>query len=151
MKRAGLAALALSITTAGCVEEPTAYQAAYNLNAIGFRETPLAQNLWDVTFQGGQDAGSRAINNLALRRAAELTLSRGYDWFRITSREVVGADWMYEASVPDHRSDPGLGVDGAGANGPVAVTLEVLMGRGPTHRPNTYDAREIERVFGPRA
>ncbi len=78
----------------------------------------------------------------ALRRAADLTLAQGGDWFRVRDRQrgPDGDGWGFGEGVGDAGdtlSDPG----------PLAVsTLEIEIGRGPkpTADPDAYDARSVE-------
>jgi len=148
---------------AACASTPTIYQPAPGPGAIGYAESPIEHDRWRVSFHGGSGASIQRVGDLAIRRAAELTLAKGYDWFRVTDRQTEGAP----AGV---RPDVSFGIGGAdfgggrstfGAGGgvgfnfasgdeAVTVTLEILMGRGAAPRePDAYDAREVRHSFGP--
>jgi hypothetical protein len=132
---------------------------------MGYAEAPIEHDRWRVTFHGGGGADARQVGDLALRRAAELTLAKGYDWFRIADRQVEGAPGggvRPDVSVGIGGADFGGGRGGIGAGGgvgfsfpagggaAVTVTLEILMGHGPAPRePDAYDAREVRHSFGP--
>jgi hypothetical protein len=153
---------------AACASTQTVYQPAVGSDAVGYAETPIEHDRWRVTFHGG-GADANRVGDLAIRRAAELTLTKGYDWFRVVDRHVDGAP------LGGVRPDVSVGVGGADFNGgrgagfsagggigfsfpvgrdgeAVTVTLEVLMGHGGAPRdPDAYDARDVRRSFGPQA
>jgi hypothetical protein len=159
---AGLAALSLS----ACATAPTVYQPAAGPNAVGYSEYRIEPDRWRVTFRGGPGAPAGYVNDLALRRAADLAVQQGYDWFRVYDRMMEGQ--------PDRGPRMSVGVGGGSSDyswrrgggtsvgvglgtsfnlggGPsVTATLEVLMGRGPKPA-DAYDAREIQRSVGVRA
>src|SRR6516164_7347777 len=86
MKRllpAAFAALALAACTT-----PTVYQPASGPDAVGFSEYRIEPGRYRVFFHGGSGAPPERVMDLALLRAAELTLAGGYDWFRVSDRMV---------------------------------------------------------------
>jgi len=147
-----LAALAL----AACATAPTVFQPAGPRGGVGFSELRIEPGRYRVTFQGGPGAPPAQVQDYALLRAADLTLSEGYDWFRVTERTTrqngyggsslsVGVGGM---SFGRH-SATGVGV-GTGiplGGGPaLTTTLEVLMGKGPKPGDgDVYDARGVQR------
>jgi hypothetical protein len=159
MKRPLLLCLAL-IALGGCVSTPTIYQPAATPGAMGYAETPIEHDRWRVSFHGGSGANLQQVYDLALQRAAELTLDKGYDWFRVSDRHAEGQGGGV-------RPDVSLGFGGADFGGhsafgtgvglgfdfntgqAVTVTLEILMGHGPAPRePDAYDAHDLRRSFG---
>jgi hypothetical protein len=143
-----------ALAAAGCAHAATLYQPSANLGDVGYYEIPIAANLWRVTFQGDTGAGYRQVDGLAMRRAAELTLAKGYDWFRIEDRDVEAGLDASGAQLPvgGYNTDfGGYGMVGGGGgmgvadNQAVAVTIEIVMGRGPAPTRGAYDARQIER------
>lgn len=150
---------------AACATAPTVYQPAAAPGAVGYVETPIEHDRWRISFRGGDGADARQVGDLALRRAAELTLAKGYDWFRVTDRSVDGAPGGVhpDVSIGIGGADFGGGRGGIGAGGglgftfggggqAVTVTLEVLMAHGPAPRePDAYDARDVRHGFGPEA
>ena len=141
-----LAALALAACTT-----PTVYAPMRHAGGPGYAETRIEADRWFITFRGGTDAGPGRVSDLAVLRAAQLTLQQGFDWFRITER-------YGEAEPPD---GPGLSVGGGNGEGGgvragvigihlgggsmFSQTLEVIMGKGPMPRgdPSVYDARDV--------
>ena len=127
---AGALALAAALPLAGCAS----YQPIPQPRALN-----IAPDVWRVSSEA---YGARGAGLTALKRAADLTLAEGGDWFRVLSRER-GADGegygFSEGSgdVSDLLSDPG----------PYAVsTLEIEIGRGPA--PSERDAYDAHAVAG---
>lgn len=145
------AALALTACTT-----TTTYVAAPRPGDLGYAERPIENDRWRVSFRAASGASPQLAQDLALRRAAELTLERGYQWFTVTDRSV-------EATAP---TTPriGLGVGGGGVNygrrsavgvgvstgfgfggepAPLGI-LEIVLGRGDKpSSPDAYDARQV--------
>jgi hypothetical protein len=55
----------------------------------GFSETPLARNAYQIQTKGNSFASASLVRNIALVRAAELTLDKGFHSFVILDQE----DW----------------------------------------------------------
>ena len=161
MRRLMLTALAcLSLTACATA---TVYQPAARPTDVGFSEMKIESGRYRVTFQGGDGAPPTTIADLALLRAAELTLRDGYDWFRITDRE--------SSEAPPHSSSSlsiGGGTESFGRGGGVGLgmgttiplgggpraihTLEFLAYHGAApHSPDAYDARGVVDSVGPHA
>jgi hypothetical protein len=162
MKRLVLSALA-AVSVAACATTPTVYQPAAGPSGVGYSEYRIEPGRYRVTFQGGSGAPPEQVMDLALRRAADLTLAEGFDWFRVSDRYlrptssgnsgprvslgVGGADFGRHSGV-------GLGVGtgfnlGGGSVGASAATLEIFMGRGA--KPDgvdIYDARALRSTLG---
>lgn len=155
-----LAALSLSaVSLAGCATGPTVYQPASGPRAVGYSEFRIEPGRYRVTFRGAGGAPAAQVTDYAIRRAADLALAEGYDWFRISDRMVqqVGSSGMtlglgVGGGNYGRRSGVGVGVGGGipiGGGPILAATVEVFMGRGP--KPpgaDVYDAREIRRSLG---
>ena len=90
------------ILLAGCASR-TAYVPAENENAYGYSESRLTDNRYRVSFRGGSGTNSNAVRDMALLRAAELTLLQDYDWFRVVNQETE------QDSVLQSRTVPGAG------------------------------------------
>lgn len=150
-----LAPIAFSTALAGlslaACATPTVYAPATAPGALGFSETPLETNRWRVTFRGGTDAGPQRAYDLALRRAAELTVAQRNDWFEVVDRrtDVAPGSGPFSIGLGGGSFGRGGGLGGGvGTNlgGPgtqSTVTLEVLMGRGPKTSATAYDARQL--------
>jgi len=129
----GLALLAL----AGCAGG-AAYGPARRLGEPGYAETRIETNRYRVVYQGRAGTDPAEVEALALRRAAELTLSQGYDWFVVDDQDV-------HAPLPARRA-PRVGIGAGGGTGgfggglgldltprPGArLDLLIRLGRGPT-------------------
>ena len=122
-----LAALAC-VLLAGCADySPPPRSQALNISPGVWRLTSAA---------GDQPRASLRV----LRRAADLTLAQGGEWFRVLDRErgAQGESYDFESGS----SDAG---DLLSSPGPEALaTLEIEIGRGP--KPidrDVYDARQV--------
>ena len=152
-----LAIAALSL--AACQSTPTVYAPASGPQAAGYSEWPIENDRWRVIFRGQPGTDATRVWDLALQRAAELTLAKGYDWFRIAERSTAAAGGggpvvslgVGGASFGHHSAVGASGETGFDLGGGPAyiVTLEVLMSRGPAPRePDAYDAREVRKTAG---
>lgn len=158
MKRLVLSALA-AVALAAC-STPTVYQPAAGPRAVGYSEYRIEPDRYRVTFRSGNGAAPEQVMDLALMRAAELTLANGYDWFRVAERAMRGVGGY---GGPDlslgfggmsfgRHTATGVGV-GTGfdlSGGPqIQADLEILMGRGP--KPpglDVYDAHAVRSTLG---
>ena len=160
MKRSRLILMsALTALLLGCSSTAT-YMPAEKTGGKGYSHVALEQDRYRVTFKGGDQT---AASDFALRRAAELTLEQGKDWFLVTNAF---------AGKPKNVSDPGVGRVGGVIGGAVGRTvgvgiglgvslansnqdaihnLEILMGAGPKPEdPNAYDARSVQASLSQR-
>ena len=141
-----LAALAL----AACASTP-AYGPAEDASDYGYRSQVIEDGRYRVSYRAKQVA---AAEDGALRRAAELAVERGADWFTVVNRSADGGQLRGGGSsigigggTGGRRGGVGLGVSlplGGGRTAPVTVALEVVTGDGP--KPDgtqTYDARSV--------
>ena len=153
MKRLALAAL-LGIALVACSTAPTVYAPAASLEDTGYRQTKIEADRYRVSFRANPDLNVSQVQDMALRRAAELTLQDGYEWFRVVTRNteqiggrsgggtsvgVGGSSGSYGSSV-----GVGIGFDLSPDSRRYETTMEILLGRGT--RPegaDTYDARSI--------
>jgi hypothetical protein len=53
-----------------------------------FSESRLTDDRYRITFKGEPQATSDQVKDLALLRAAEITLANDYDWFRVVNQET---------------------------------------------------------------
>ncbi|NJC42713.1 hypothetical protein GGQ87_003008 [Brevundimonas alba] len=134
-------------------------------NGQGYVEQRIESNRFRVTYNGVGAPGP--VADLALLRAAELTLSQGYDWFEVTQRWTDGrldsaggvrpsvsigaGSSNYRGRYGGYRSS-GVGV-GVGLNfsgpSPTSTSFEVVMGNGQTpDRPNAYNAASVRDSLG---
>ncbi|HEY3695107.1 CC0125/CC1285 family lipoprotein [Phenylobacterium sp.] len=162
MKRLALALLAAAVL-AGCAAVPTVYQPAAGPQGVGFSEYRIEADRYRVTFRGGPGAPPEQVADYALLRAADLTLDRGYDWFRVVERDLrqAGPDSRPRMSIGTGGADfgrhsaVGVGIGTSfnlgGGGPPLAQTLEILLGKGAAPRgADVYDAREVRKSAGAR-
>ena len=155
-----IAALTALLLLAACETTPTAYQAAATPGAVGYTDYKIEPGRYRVTFRDGDGAPADQIADLALRRAAELTVREGYDWFEITDRSgdlrpphtrssisigTGGGDFGRHGGV-----GVGLGTSFDLSGGPAATrSIEILMGHGAKPaQPDAYDANGVLAASG---
>lgn len=156
MNRPALAALlALVLTLGACASGPTVYAPSSGPNSAGYSDTRIETDRWRVTFRGNSDLKGPGVEDLALRRAAELTLQEGYDWFRVVSRrtELAGGSRSAGTSVGIGGSSGsygshvgvGIGIDLSPDSRRYEAFLEILLGRG--QKPDGIDAYQARQLL----
>jgi predicted small lipoprotein YifL len=144
-----LALLALAACTSG----PT-YYAPASQGAHGFTEQRIEQDRYRIRFNAGSDTSIEETEDLALRRAAEVTLEQGGDWFIVVSRSregndrdpvSVGSSVSFGTGSHGYSSrSVGVGVRFDGSAGEKSVRLEILIRSGTrSDDANAYDARDV--------
>ncbi len=162
MKRALIAALAaVALAGLSACETATPYQPLNpnNVSAGGYHDVQLDATHWRVVFSGNSVTSRETVERYLLYRAAELTVSQGYDWFEQIQQDTdknteVFVDPFYSSwgygygwrpSWRFHRAGyyggwaswgPGWGYDPWGAGyvstfNRYEVSSQVVMGRGP--------------------
>ncbi|MDZ4762769.1 MAG: hypothetical protein SGJ21_17045 [Alphaproteobacteria bacterium] len=146
--------LVLSLALTGCVTPPTVYGPAASSEAAGYRQVKIETERYRVSFRANPDLNSQDVEDLALRRAAEIAVQDGYQWFRVVDRrtEQVGGRNNGGTSVGVGGSSGsygggvgvGVGFDLSPDSRRYETTLEILLGRGakPSDA-SAYDARAI--------
>jgi hypothetical protein len=83
------AILALGGGLAAC-ETATPYQALHagSQESGGYSDTKIEANRWRVTFRGNALTSRETVESYLLYRAAELTVSEGFDWFETVQRHT---------------------------------------------------------------
>lgn len=159
MLRPTLLAAALVLSLGACATAPTLYQPAAGPQGVGYSEYRIEPGRYRITFRGGPGAPARKVEDYALRRAADLAVAEGYDWFRVGDRSTEGR--------PDSGPRIGVGMGGAdygrhtglslgvgtsfslGGGPSLTTTIEVFMGRGERpHGLDVYDARAVRQNLG---
>ena len=143
------------LALAACTTAPTRYTPALANSDMGYREQRLEQERYRVTFRANADLKGPQVEDMALRRAAELTVQNGFQWFTVVTRNTELVNGSYRQSGPtvgvggstgSYGSSLGLGLgfNLGGDDRQYQSTLEVLMGHGakPTD-PNAYDAQQV--------
>jgi hypothetical protein len=159
------AACALSLTACASLAP---YGPQRGPGGQGFSEQRIESDRYRVTYNGVGSPGP--VADLALLRAAELTLEQGYDWFEVTQRYIDGRPDSAGSVRPSvsvgfgsssgryggyrySGSSTGVGV-GLNFSGPspTSTVLEVRLGRGPQpDRGEVYSAAEVRANLSGRA
>jgi hypothetical protein len=143
---------------ASCASAPTSYSPSNGANR-GYSERQIEAGRFRIRFDGGSDVSFEQLENMALRRAAELTIENGEDWFEIVSRSsegdddnpvsVGGAVGQTFGSRRYSGSSIGLGIRLDPGVGNKTIYLEILIRAYPRPRdPDAYDARDVLHRLG---
>ena len=160
-------ALLLALAALSACATPTPYQALVPERG-GYSEQRLAENRYRVVFAGNAHTSPEQLEAHLLRRAAELTLERGYEWFTVSGQRVEGevktiqTRWgpMRVSRGPGSQSwrnygsfyvRPGLKLlnpiwrrISRGTGDALEARAEITLGRGPRPQANgVFDARQV--------
>lgn len=144
-----------AVSLAACASTP-AYGPATKEGAMGYSSQQIETGRHRVAYTD-KDAGK--ARNMALLRAAEITLLEGKDWFEVTSEyadtqsggsggpsiSIGGGTGSYGRS-----SSVGVGVGfgiplGGGSSGKTTAVLEIVTGTGPKpDKATAYDAQSVD-------
>jgi hypothetical protein len=151
-------ALVCALVLAACATAPLYHPAASAL-APGYSEQKLEANRYRVTFTGGDATPAGKVQDYALLRAAELTLSLGYDWFTVVGRSTVNQDTGYGPGYFGAFGPP-CGLFGCRGgiyggfwyddfdNTRLSASVEIVMGKGTKpNDPSAYDARDVAKTI----
>ena len=155
-----IAVTAAALVLAGCASLAP-YGPQMRPGGQGFVEQRIEADRFRVSYNGVGAPGP--VADLALRRAAELTLAQGGDWFEVTQRYIdgrpdsaggvrpsvsIGAGSGRYGGWSTSGVGVGVGLDLSGPQ-PTSTTLEILIGRGDRpDRREAHDAREVLRALG---
>lgn len=127
---------------------------------FGFDEQQIEDGRFRVVYRGSGGMPPELVEDYALRRAAELSIANGYDWFRVVGADVSGEErggvslgaGLGSGSY-GRRSGVSVGVGGdlgrIGAQEYVTIRMEVLMGAGEKpEEGEVYDARSVLDQLG---
>ncbi|WP_411820665.1 hypothetical protein ABFZ85_05290 [Hyphococcus formosus] len=129
---------------------------------FGYEDTQIESDRHRITYRGSGDMPPEQVEDYALLRAGEITIAKGYDWFRVIARDVsgeerggVGIGAGFGTGSYGRRSSVGVGVGGdlgtVGGRTFYTARIEVLLGRGaPPEDGQYFDAREIVDTIGGR-
>lgn len=160
----------VGLALAGCAG-PTPYQSLVPQRG-GYSEQRLSPDRFRVVFTGNAQTRPEQVEQFLLRRAAELTVQNGYDWFRATNRIVEGNVRTIQTSRGPVRVSQGAGYSDWGSYGrfytssglgflrpiwrrinapsgeAVEASAEVMLGKGPPpSAEGVVDARRLLREF----
>lgn len=175
MKRIAIAiAVTLALGLAGCETTPTPYQplgAPGATVAGGFTDQRLDEIHYRVTFKGNDVTSREQVETFMLYRAAELTVSQGFDWFQMVHRDTENRGGAYINSwggawSPSWRfrgaggwgawgwgdpwGGPGWGGYDVQPINEYEAIAEIAMGHGPRPGVGAFDARQVMANLGPK-
>ena len=122
---------------------------------MGYRATRIEADRYRVSFRANPDLKAPQVEDMALRRAAEITLQNGYQWFLVVNRftDLVGGYTPAAARASasaDHPAPMARAWASASAfdlspdSRRYESTLEILLGSGAKPAsPDAYEARAI--------
>ena len=150
-------ALSALIVLGACATQ-AAYGPAERDGASGYSVLPIENNRFRITYT---DRSADLARSRALRRAAELTLERGDDWFQVVTAysdtgELAGGGSSVSiggSSGNSGRSSVGVGVGLSlplgGSSGSVEHVLEIVTASGAKpDNPDAYDASDVLSNLG---
>lgn len=146
------AASLAAVSAAACstYEAEDRYRRADRLGGVGYSEQRYEENRYRVYYRTEYDR--YRAEDFAMRRAAELTIERRYDWFQVLNRSrAVGDDmfgrydrYTYGYDDPDWRNRPQDRPAYGDYEDDSVVILDVVMGNSPPPRAaNVYEARRV--------
>ncbi|MEO1119815.1 MAG: hypothetical protein AAFW88_00975 [Pseudomonadota bacterium] len=148
--------LVLAVFVAACASPEPVYKKSTGPRDYGFSERRLDANTFEVQFRDAPESDRAAVERFMLYRAAELTLSNGFDWFRVVNREARqgGATGLDLGGL-----GVGVGVVGGSSSGvggglsiglPIAkdptfvkAQIEMYAAPQPSGEADAYDARSL--------
>ena len=142
------------LVLAACANGPTPYQPAGSATSFGYVDRPIEKGRYQITYRGRNITEART---LALRRAADLTVLDGGDWFQVTDsyvdevggRRGGGTGVTIGGSTGGYNSGVGVGVSfplgsRSSGSGTVEAGLEFVIGFGEKPSdPNAYNAQSV--------
>ncbi|MEO0607174.1 MAG: hypothetical protein AAFY82_03015 [Pseudomonadota bacterium] len=150
MKWIAVSALAL----VGACATSAPYGPAESSKDKGYSVVPIEDNRFRVSYK---DTSQEAARSRALRRAAEVTLENGADWFQVVtaysdSGELAGGGSSVSiggGSYSGGSSSVGVGLGVSlplgGSNSTVEHVIEIIIGSGP--KPDNADAYKADEVL----
>jgi hypothetical protein len=153
---------------AACAATGPAEYGPADSKGFGYDEQRIEEGRYRITYRGSGGMPPEVVEDYALRRAAELAVAGGYDWFRVIGRGVdgekrggVSVGTGFGTGSYGRRSSVGVGVGAdlgrIGAQDFFTARIEVLMGKGdgPDDGPGAgevYEAQSVlESLAGPAA
>ncbi len=151
----------LGLALTACAGAPPVYgPAAAHPGGVGFSQIRIEDDRWRVSYMAQGDDARLEAERLVLRRAAELTLQNGFEWFEVIDRvtETEGdrrSPVRVGGSVSrgwGSRGWSGTGVGVGVALSPnqrrsALATIEIIAGRGESPD-RAYDAAAMLRPGG---
>lgn len=152
----------LALSLAACATAAPPYAASTSPGRPGYSDLRIEQNRFRVTYRAPGGADARLIENYALRRAAQVTLENGDEWFIVDHRNFepagrsgpslslgVGGGSFGRSSGVGVGASVGVPLGGGGDTRAAAAILDIRTGRGPRPEgPNVYNAADLARTLG---
>lgn len=119
---------------------------------VGLSQMEIEPGRVRVTYRGTSSMSEAEVRDRALMAAAEASIARGYDWFRVTERfselgPPTSPRFSFGLGTGSYGRSSAVGVGastGFGGEPTVVVTIEALGGRGARPAdPDAYDARSV--------
>jgi hypothetical protein len=157
-----LTILSMVALLAACAATGPAQYGPSGASKFGYSSTKIEADRYRIVYRGSGGMPPEMVEDYALRRAAELALANGYDWFRVASRDMareqrggvsIGAG-VGSGSYGRHGGGS-VGVGGnvgrVGAQDYFTARMEVIMGNGDAPDDGgAYDALSvIDRFVDP--
>jgi len=160
-----IAVAAIGGFLAACASTPAPYYGPSSMSrdGSGFSDLRIEDRRWRVSYQGAPGMSAGEAERLAIRRAADIVLNNGLEWFTITDSRAlpppqvrsggspvrvggsVGRGWgsggFRSSSVGVGLS---MGVGNTSQSGPRAeAIIEIIAGAGEPRPHGAYDAAII--------
>jgi len=150
-------AACLASLAAACASTPPVYgPASQNPSGIGYDDVRIENDRWRVTYTAQGERAQLEAERLVLRRAADLTIRNGFEWFEIVDRRTVtegedtspvrvgGSVSRGWGSGGWSGTGVGLGVSiNPGQRPSATATIEIIAGRGAPRPQGAYDAAAL--------
>ena len=125
---------------------------------VGATDTPIEAGRYRITFRGVSGAGGAEIEDRALLHAANLALSQGYDWFKVTHSTggyagPTSPQFTVGVGGATFGRNSAFGFGGSqtvGGEPSYVADIEVVFGKGEKPSFDAYDARSVVASLGPR-
>lgn len=112
-------------------------------DVYGYSDEPIDATTYQVTFAGNTATSPVVVNRYALFRAAEVTVSKGFDYFVVMNTEddvskhtvgMISETQLSSTTYKEHTS---------------TKTIRMFKGTPPADNPQAYDAKSMLNVMGP--
>lgn len=154
-----IAILSIAAMLAACAATGPAEYGAASDGKFGYSETKIENDRYRIVYRGSGDMPQDIVQDYALKRAGELALADGYDWFRVVGSDVsseerggvsVGAGFGTGSYGRGGGVSVGAGGDlgRLGAQEFFTARIDVLFGKGETPDDGAYDARSVVESIG---
>ncbi|MEO1253152.1 MAG: hypothetical protein AAFW81_12505 [Pseudomonadota bacterium] len=140
---------------ASCAAAGPAQYGPAGEDGFGYSEQKIEDGRYRIAYGGSGGMPPEMVEDYAYRRAAEIALAGGYDWFRIVGRSLSGEErggvslgGGVGSGSYGRRSGVSVGVGGnfgrVGAQEYYTARIEVLLGEGEKPADGeVYDARSV--------